>query len=222
MQIKICGMTREPDVEAACAVGADFVGLILAESKRRVSAARAAQLARCAGGPTQPVLLFMDQPLDEACAAIEQAGVTWVQLHGGESPEFVRELRQRFPELRVIKAWSVGDLTAGRSLARYLAAARDARAPIDVVIVDAPKGGPHPGFPCLAAVAASVAQETPIWCAGGLTAENLSVAVPAGAFHGVDVARGVETSPGEKDAELIRGFVTAARQILPAEALRRT
>ncbi len=101
---------------------------------------------------------------------------------------------------------------AAAELAEYLAAARAAAVPLAVLILDAPKGGPHPGFAALAALARTVTERPPeVWCAGGLTPENVAAACAAGPFDGVDVAGGVERAPGHKDAARVARFVAAVR-----------
>lgn len=213
MEVKICGMTREQDVRTAADAGADFVGLILAPSKRQITIARAAELAQVAA-PAQPVLLFMNQPLDEVATAVEQTQIEWVQLHGDESPQYIRALRDRFPAVRLIKAWSVTDLGDADRMGQFLTGLAQESAAVERILIDVPKGGTHPGYPCLAGVAqAATAAGAIVWAAGGLTPDNLAAAVPAGIYHGVDVASGVESAPGEKDAAAVRAFIRHARAI---------
>src|SRR3954468_4686237 len=86
-RVKICGLTREQDVEAAVEAGADAIGLVLyPKSPRFVSAQRAAELARRLPPFVTPVLLFVNATVDEVRAALEQVPAAMLQFHGDESP----------------------------------------------------------------------------------------------------------------------------------------
>jgi len=211
MRVKICGVTNVTDARAAADAGADFVGLILAASPRQVSLETARAIAAALPPKARPVLLFRDAPTSEIVAAVERTGVEWVQLHGREPVADVQQLAVRLPDLRLIKAWEVRSAEPAE-LAAYLAQARAADLRLDALILDAPKGGPHPGVAALATLARAVRLRPPeVWCAGGLTPENVAAVCAAGPFDGVDVAGGVERAPGQKDAVRMARFVTAAR-----------
>ncbi|MCD6077612.1 MAG: trpF [Ramlibacter sp.] len=90
-RIKICGLTREQDVEAAVEAGADAVGFVLyAKSPRFVNAARAAQLARVLPPFVTPVLLFVNEPVESVRAACDLVPAAMLQFHGDETPEQCR------------------------------------------------------------------------------------------------------------------------------------
>lgn len=217
LTVKICGLRDAATACAVAAAGADYVGLIRAASPRQVELPAAAQIVAALPPTTHAVLLFRDQPADEIVAALRTTGARWLQLHGDESPALVAEVAAAVPDLRVIRAWEVRDPSSAAAVRRHVDAVRAAGAAIDVLLLDAPKGGPHPGYACLADVARALRPlGAALWCAGGLTPENLADAVPAGTFHGVDVARGVERSPGVKDPTAIARFITTAHRIAPA------
>lgn len=221
MRVKICGIARLADAQAASAAGADFIGLIRAPSPRAAPPELARAVIATLSDDVTPVLLFRDQPLTVVAEEIAASGARWVQLHGSESSAFVAELVQRFPALQIIRAWSVTDRASAGELAAELAALDAAGGRVAVVLLDAPKGGRHPGYAALASVAQQLAaQKLEIWCAGALTPQNLPDAVPPGVFDGVDVARGVEAAPGEKDPTAIREFIAAARRLAPREPRR--
>ena len=214
MRVKMCGTTSVEDAQGAWEAGADFIGLILAESRRRVTPSAAARIVARIPPPAMPVLVFRDQPLDEVAGAVETAGAHWVQLHGSESPEFVRLLHARCHDLHLIRAWEVTPELGARQVRDYLDAVRSTGVPVEVVMLDAPKQGDHPGFERFAAIAGQLAdKDVEIWCAGGLTAENLAAALSQGCYRGVDVARGVESSPGVKDHDAVRRFVAEVRRL---------
>jgi phosphoribosylanthranilate isomerase len=223
MHIKICGITRGPDAHAALAAGADFVGLILAPSVRQLTVGAAAAIARGLPAGTNAVLVFRDAPAADVLAAIEACDASWVQLHGHEPPDYVIELRQARPSLRIIKAFEVRDLTAADTLTTFCQAVATAGADVQILLLDAPKSCAHPGYETMMAVAqrAGAALRTghpraavpETWCAGGLTPTNVAQVARFGKFAGVDVAGGVESGPGVKDAGLMQAFVAAVRGI---------
>lgn len=222
MEIKICGITSAEDARVAREAGADFVGLILTESPRRVSLATAAGIRRSLGDRPEVVLLFRDDPLERVVDAVGETGARWVQLHGGESAEMLSDLREALPGVRVIKAWEVWGSDGSEALVRYLDAAEALNSIPDVLLLDAPKGEGHPGMEAFLSVAlAAGARVSRLWCAGGLTPDNVGQLIASEVidgrgrggrlFDGVDVARGVELAPGRKDAAAVRRFVAAVR-----------
>ena len=103
-RIKICGLTREQDVEAAVDAGADAVGFVLyAKSPRFVDAQRAAQLARLLPPFVTPVLLFVNEPVESVQAACELVPAAMLQFHGDETPDYCREAAGNRPYLRAAR-----------------------------------------------------------------------------------------------------------------------
>lgn len=173
-EVKICGLTRREDVEAAVDCGADFVGFVLcAESKRYVPVERLAELTRGIG--IRKVGVFVDASLDAIRRAAEAGGLDVVQLHGRESYDFARSID--FAEV-----WKAGydpDFPAAR------------------LVCDAPRGGS--GKPGDRELAAKLARMRPIMLAGGVTPENAAELLKLVRPAGIDLASGVESAPGIKD-----------------------
>lgn len=212
MRVKICGITNADDAHAAVAAGGEFVGLILAASRRQISAADAAAICATLPATVPAVLVFRDAPLTEALAAVELTGCTWVQLHGREPVEYLKRLRDARPGLHVIRAWEVAGPADGAALEAYLADAEAGRSAPDVVLLDAPKGGAPPGYGVLGDISRRLTRRPPeVWCAGGLTPDSLPQALAAGIYEGVDVASGVEAAPGRKDHAAVRRFIGVVR-----------
>lgn len=211
MKIKICGITNLADARLCRDLGVDFIGLIRAASERKISPAGAAEIAKDMTGSPQPVLLFRDAPVEEVGNEVGQIGAAWVQLHGGEDAAYAAELREKFPRLRLIKAVEIFPAEPAGEIRLRVTTVCDALKP-DVILLDRPKGGGSAGFEELRE-AAKVARESGIrvWCAGGLTPENVVDVVRGNCFDGVDVARGVEMSPGKKSVELVTEFVKRVR-----------
>ncbi|MGD8454599.1 MAG: phosphoribosylanthranilate isomerase [Phycisphaerae bacterium] len=214
MRVKICGITRRDDALLAARCGADFVGLIRAAGQRQVTPETARQILGELPPATAAVLVFRDAPLADVVDEAAAGPFGYVQLHGREPVSYAAELQAQLPNLRIIRAWSVAGVETADELCRYLEEAKQANVTFAAVLLDAPKGGPHPGFATLGEVSRrchALAHE--VWCAGGLTCENLATAVRAGDYTGVDVARGVETSPGVKAPQLVADFLTTARAL---------
>lgn len=212
MRVKICGITNAEDARAVVAAGADCVGLILAASRRQIRPATAAAISATLPATVPAVLVFRDAPLTEVLAAVELTGCTWVQLHGREPVDYLRRLRDARPGLRIIRAWEIAGPADGAALEAYLADAEADRSAPNVVLLDVPKGGPHPGYDVLGDASRRLARRPPeVWCAGSLTPDNLLQALAAGMYDGVDVASGVEAAAGRKDHAAVRRFIDVVR-----------
>lgn len=209
IRAKICGLTRRVDAEAAAASGAVYGGVILAPGGRRtVEPAAAARLLEDLA--LRGVGVFVDAPERQLRDAAGAAGVRVVQLHGDESPEYARSLREE-GRWEVWKAVRPRD---GEEFARE--AARFAGA-VDGLLLDGwsaeARGGTGARFPW-AAVAAhrgELPSDLQLIVAGGLHPGNVAEAVAVLRPAVVDVSSGVETEPGIKDADAIAAFVAAAR-----------
>jgi len=210
-QVKICGLRSKPALEAALSAGADYVGLVFYErSPRNVTMAEARALAEIARGRAKVVALLVDP--DDALLAEVAAAVQpdIIQLHGAESPERVREVAARLgrPVMKAVAVAGAADIEAARA---YTGAAWrvlfDAK-PMPGA-ADALPGGNGVSFDWQAL--AGLDGRLNFMLAGGLTPENVAEAIRLTKAPAVDVSSGVESRPGEKDAELIRRFISAAK-----------
>jgi phosphoribosylanthranilate isomerase len=208
-KVKICGLKSETALEAALAGGADYVGLVFfAESPRNVSPALAKALADKARGRARIVALTVD-PDDTLIDTIaREVAPDLIQLHGEETPDRVAAIRRRSgtPVMKAIKVESAQD-------ARQ---AFDYRGVADLVLFDAraPEESTRPGgngAPFDWRLLLGVKDEVAFMLSGGLTPDNVADAIRATGAPIVDVSSGVERSPGEKDPELIRRFLRAAK-----------
>ena len=213
VRVKICGLTREADMEAAAEAGAAYGGLVFfPRSPRHVEIPRARDLALAAPVGLAKVGLMVDPEdtlLDDILA---QVPLDMIQLHGRETPERVAEVRAR-TGLPVMKAVGVA---GPEDVARIGSYARVA----DQVLVDAkaPKDAALPGGNGLAfdwRLVAGARIAVPWMLAGGLTPDNVAEAVAMTGAAQVDVSSGVESAPGLKDPDRIRAFVTAAQTASP-------
>ncbi|MDQ3606078.1 MAG: phosphoribosylanthranilate isomerase [Gemmatimonadota bacterium] len=208
-RVKICGLTRRGDAEAAAHAGAAFLGVVLAPGYgRTVSAAHAAHLLRDL--PAQRVGIFVDAAAEDVRRAAEVAALDVLQLHGDEAPREVEQLRAegRWQVWKALRPRSAEEFTV--QLDRYSGA-------VDGILLDgwsaAARGGTGERFPW--EEVAPLREQVPsgVWliAAGGLRAENVARAVALLRPDAVDVSSGVESAPGLKDADAIRAFVAAAQ-----------
>lgn len=201
MWVKICGTTSEEDALLAVAMGADAVGFIFAPSPRQVTAAAVTDIVKRLPPEILTVGVFRDEAAERVVDIVRATGLRGAQLSGRESAEETRWIRRRLPF--VIKAFVAGNPA--------VAAAADYGA--DVIMLDAPSPGSGQVFDWSMADAVPDGQR--LLLAGGLTPDNVGGAIEQVNPWGVDVATGVESAPGRKDAPKLRAFVAAARAAAP-------
>lgn len=203
-RVKVCGLTREQDVEDAVAAGVDAIGFVFAPgSPRRLGVGRAAELRRRVPPFVTVVGLFVNESVEAMLACVEAVRLDAVQLHGDEPAEVAAALARR---TRVIKAF--------RMSGPDVIAAMPPFAPVtDAWLLDAwvpgVAGGTGARFDWELALRAH-ALGHPIILAGGLRPENAAEAVARVAPYALDVSSGVEASPGVKDPVKVMRFVAAA------------
>jgi phosphoribosylanthranilate isomerase len=195
--VKICGITSEEDALLAVAMGADAVGFVFAPSPRQIGAGLAGDIVKRLPTEILTVGVFRDEAPQRVVDIVNGAGLRAAQLHGHESAEQCRWIRERLPF--VIQAFAAGDQAVRR--------AHDYGA--DAVLVDGPSPGSGQIFDW--ALAEDVPDGLRLILAGGLSAENVGDAISRIRPWGVDVASGVEQAPGRKDPRKLRAFVVAAR-----------
>lgn len=200
-RIKICGLTREADVDAAVQAGADAIGLVFyAKSPRAVTPRRAAVLTARLPAFVTPVGLFVDatqQEIQAACAAVP---TLLLQFHGDETPSQCRESGR--PYLRAAR------MAAGLDLLDFASRHADASGLLLDAFVEGYGGGGKvfdwslipPNVPL------------PLVLSGGLTPANVTDGVLRVRPWAVDVSSGVESERGIKDASLIRRFCDAVHE----------
>jgi phosphoribosylanthranilate isomerase len=195
--VKICGTTSEEDALLAVAMGADALGFIFAPSTRQIAPGIARDIVRRLPPEIITIGVFRDQGRDRVVEIVNTTGLKGAQLSGRESPEDAQWIRRRVP--MVIKAFAAGDSS--------IASAKSYGA--DVVMLDAPSPGSGQVFDWK--LAEGVPNGVRFLLAGGLNAENVGEAIARVRPWGVDVATGVEASPGRKDPRKLRAFIAAAR-----------
>jgi phosphoribosylanthranilate isomerase len=205
MFVKICGITNEDDALLAVAMGADAVGFIFAPSPRQIAPQQVYDITRRLPPEVLTVGVFRDEHPSRVVEIVHRAGLKAAQLHGNETPAEAIEVASKVRW--VIKVFAAGSPQLPKA-DRY---------GTDLIMVDSPSGGSGKVFDW------DLAGEAPdglrLILAGGLTPENVGEAIRAVEPWGVDVATGVESSPGRKDALKVKRFIEQARAAAPTPYL---
>ena len=200
-KVKICGVTNVADALAAAEAGADMIGLNFYEgSPRWVTPALAAEIARALPPFVLRVGVFVNPAEAQVLEVIAGCGLNLLQFHGDEPSDFCTQFG-----VMSVKALRVREAASLQALADFHTEAflLDAYAKTGL-------GGTGEKFNWDLAVAAQKYGK-PIFLAGGLTPENVAEAVRQVRPFAVDVASGVESAPGKKDAAKVRAFIAAVR-----------
>jgi phosphoribosylanthranilate isomerase len=206
MRVKICGVTNLDDAAEAVRLGAWAVGLVhYEESPRRCPPAEAVRIAAAFRRKCELVGVFVNPELDEVAKAVEDAGLTMVQLNGEEGPSFCAETARR-TGVKVAKAIHV-------SSAADIHAAEAFRT--DYHLFDSGGkglwGGTGQSFDW--GLLRERRSNVPAIVAGGLRADNVADAISVTHPFAVDVASGVEAEPGRKDHAAMTAFFEAAYEV---------
>ena len=198
--VKICGVTRIEDAEAAAELGADFVGLnFWPGSNRYVDAERSAEISAAVSGSVGVVGVFVNASIEEMLGRIAEARLDIVQLHGDEPPDCLGQIKgpawrafRGLPSMEVFRLWSAA---AG-------------------VLVDSRREGAYGGSGeswDYASLRSLPRDARPLLVSGGIRPANAREALAASGADGVDVASGVESSPGIKDREKMQRLIEEVR-----------
>ena len=186
-KVKICGLSTTSTVETACQAGADYIGFVFAESRRRVSLEQAQKLAALVPPAVRKVGVFVSPSLAELQEAISVANLDLVQIHGDFDEEFLTQIGRP-----VIRAYQVKG------------ALKDVSQQADYLLFDAPLAGSGKTFDWQSFDKNQIHQ--PFFIAGGLNTGNVREAIQHFAPYAVDVSSGVETD-GQKDLKKIKEFI---------------
>ena len=196
MFVKICGLTNKADALMAVAMGADALGFIFASSVRQVGVDDVREIVRHLPDDVLTVGVFRDESAQLIVDVVAETGLGGVQLHGRESPGEANWIRSRVPF--VTQAFGAGDARLER-VDDY---------EVDAVLLDAAVPGSGNTFAW--DLVGDLPRRRRVILAGGLRPENVVDAIRTVRPWGVDVASGVESSPGRKDVRRVRRFVALA------------
>lgn len=198
-KIKLCGLKRPQDIQAANELLPAYIGFVFApKSRRYVHPDRAEELRRMLNPGIIPVGVFVNETPETVAALLDRGIIDIAQLHGKEDAAYIRRLRQltKKPLIQAFRVDTPADVAAAQA------------SPADYVLLDSGAGGTGTCFDW------SLLQDIqrPYFLAGGLTPENVGGAVATLHPYAVDVSSGIETD-GAKDKEKMTRFVRAVRGV---------
>ena len=209
-RVKICGVTRTADALAAAASGADAIGLnFVASSPRRVTLEAASELADAVPPHVQVVGVFADHSVSDIARIADRIELSYVQIHGSEPASIAADLPR--PYIRAVRIGETGDASLLRTVEAWSALATPPAAfLVDAFSLDAYGGTGLRADWNAARNLVDRFPNTPFVLAGGLTPDNVRVAIRQVQPAAVDVASGIESSPGVKDADRTKRFISEA------------
>ncbi len=204
-KIKICGLTREQDIDIVNRALPDYIGFVFAESRRQIRVDGAKKLAKLLQPVIKSVGVFVDCPVEEVNAIANECNLKAVQLHGHEDFDYLVKLRGLLPSsTQIIKAIRVKDRESILSAAEF---------PCDLFLFDAycenMAGGSGKSFNWELLKAAGQIDK-PYFLAGGLSLNNIQSALHALHPYAVDISSGAETD-GVKDEGKIKNIIQLVR-----------
>jgi phosphoribosylanthranilate isomerase len=204
VKVKICGITNLRDARHAIEAGATFIGFNFYKlSPRYVTPGTAKRIMQRLPKRAKAVGVFVNESEEIMLKIATQVGLSYVQLHGDESPETAARLRRTLPvikAIRVRKSFSTSQLARYTNVSAFLLDGFDRRM----------RGGTGKSFRWDIARRAKRAGH--IFLAGGLTAANVREAIHSARPYAVDVCSGVEAKPGKKDPLAVSNFMRAMRE----------
>jgi len=201
-KIKICGITNVEDALFAIECGANAVGFVFAKSKRQVKPDRVRAIIQKLPPFVERVGVFVNEVPSRIAGIVRETGLTAVQLHGEELPEFCESLVP-FTVLKGVRVRDESDI-------RMLAAYKNVSAYLLDTYVKGKPGGTGNSFDWKLALLAKKYGK-PVILSGGLTPLNILEALRKVEPYGVDVSSGVESKPGKKDKKKIKEFIKKVR-----------
>ena len=195
-KIKICGLTRQCDIDAVNREKPEYIGFVFAKSRRQITATQAAALRKTLSPEITPVGVFVNETIENILSLVNNTVIDAIQLHGSEDEQYIQKLKKltNKPVIKAIGVENKGDVQ------------KRSNTSADYLLLDYKSGGTGQMFDW------NLIGETqlPYFLAGGLTTENVEEAITKTTPYAVDVSSGVETN-GTKDSEKIKDFIKKVR-----------
>ncbi|MDP5017737.1 phosphoribosylanthranilate isomerase [Anabaena sp. UHCC 0187] len=199
MRVKICGITQPQQSLAIASLGATALGFICVPSSPRYVTIAQIQAAIAPLSPNiDKIGVFANTTISEIIQIVKESGLTGVQLHGEETPEFCHQLRQSLPQVEIIKALRVRSLEHLQTTTHYTDY-------VDTLLLDAyhPQQLGGTGQTLDWQMLQRFSPSLPWFLAGGLTPDNILTALSQINPNGIDLSSGVEHSPGNKNLDKV-------------------
>lgn len=209
LRVKICGITREDQAQKITKLGGKILGFIcVPSSPRYVTPIQIERISNSLTLPVETIGVFANSSLDEILRIVTQTGLSGVQLHGNESLEFCQKLRQKLPQVELIKALRIKDSAALTTALTYVNH-------VDTLLLDAyhPTQLGGTGVQLDWSLLENFQPDCPWFLAGGLTPVNIRQVLAFLHPDGIDLSSGVESSPGDKDLLKVHHLFIELNQI---------
>lgn len=201
--VKICGITNKMDAVSAADLGADMLGFVFyGKSKRYVDIDMVREIASELPDRVLKVGVFVDEDADKVREIAGEVPLDALQFHGSETPEYCARFSGGY---KVIKAFRIKDKESLKEISQY---------GVDMYLLDTYINGAHGGTGEVFdwKIVKDFEFLKPVILSGGLDPDNVARAISELAPYGVDASSGVEISPGRKDRELMKRFITEVRK----------
>ncbi|MDJ0724567.1 MAG: phosphoribosylanthranilate isomerase [Prochloraceae cyanobacterium] len=210
MRVKICGITQVEQGRAIASLGATALGFICtSKSPRYVTATQIKEIVKTIPATVDKIGVFVNASKSEIIEVVGVAGLSGVQLHGDESREFCQQLKSDLPDLEIIKAIPVKSPESLSLVSVYSDC-------VDTLLLDAyhPKMRGGTGLAIDWDILEEFQSPLPWFLAGGLTPENIELAINRTNPAGIDLSSGVESAPGRKDLNKVADLFKKVKEYL--------
>ncbi|MES2961635.1 MAG: phosphoribosylanthranilate isomerase [Pseudomonadota bacterium] len=199
MQIKLCGFTEQESIQTAIAQKCDFLGFVFcAESPRFITPEKAAEISTQIPNSIKKVAVVVDADFNFLEEIHQKLDPDFLQFHGSENPNFLKEIRKKFPQIKIIKAFRI---TEEADLAQIKNYEND----VDYFLFDGPKAGSGKKFNW--EILKNYHGKKDWFLAGGLNIENIEEALKITGAKMIDISSGIEKIRGQKSPQLIEQFM---------------
>ena len=209
MKIKLCGFTEKESLRVAIEAKCDFIGFVFYEkSPRYITLESASILAAKIPATIAKVAVVVDPDFEFLAKISQKFSPDFFQFHGSENVNFLREVRKKFPQIKIIKAFKLNEAEDLEHLKNFEDVA-------DFFLFDGAKPGSGKSFKweILKNFSSKKANGRDWFLSGGLNSDNLDEALKITGAKMVDISSGIEKSRGQKSSELIQELMTKVRNV---------
>jgi phosphoribosylanthranilate isomerase len=199
MRVKICGITQPQQGKAIASLGATALGFMcVPSSSRYVTVEQIRAIVENLPEKVDKIGVFANATVEEIKQTVINSGLTGVQLHGDEPPEFALQVREILPDVEILKAFRIRNTKSLKKVSDYTKL-------VDSVLLDAyhPQQLGGTGKTLDWGMLEQFSPDLPWFLAGGLTPDNILVALEQVHPNGIDLSSGVESTPGNKDLDKV-------------------
>lgn len=203
MKVKLCGFTEKESLRVAIDAGCDFVGFVFYEkSPRYITVESASILAAQIPTKVSKVAVLVDPDFDFLAKISQKFSPEFFQFHGHENVNFLREVRKKFPEIKIIKAFRITDVKDLEQVKNFEDVA-------DLFLFDNKNPGSGKSFKW--EILKEFSSKKDWFLSGGLNVNNVSKALKISGANMIDISSGIEKIRGQKSSELIKELMAKVR-----------